>query len=80
MRPVKASLRRWYLDKADGKKGSSEVSDWEFPPDEEITDTKVLSEEDVGCTCKKLKEGGGGGRHVWEAERGGSRLIPRLAL
>lgn len=26
------------------------------PPDEEITDTKVLSEEDVGM-CKKLKEG-----------------------
>lgn len=32
------------------------MSDWEFPPDEEITDTKVLSEEEVGM-CGKLKEG-----------------------
>ena len=38
-------------------------------------------EEEVGM-CGKPKDGGwgGGGRHVWEAERGGSRLIPRLAL
>ena len=32
------------------------MSDWEFPPDEEITDTKVLSEDEVGM-CGKLKEG-----------------------
>ena len=37
-------------------------------------------EVEVGLCEKPKKAGCGGGGHVWEAERGGSRLIPRLAL